>query len=271
MHNRIGPVKFLLALLAAVALSSGAATVPQTMPVDPNAPLNEAAYPAGAKIKVACVGDSITFGYGNTAPRGESNAPPAQLQRMLGPRYEVKNFGVNSLTLLNKGDKPYQKNAAFTQAKDYKPDVVIIMLGTNDTKAVNWAFKDQFETDYKDLAGQFAKLESKPRIFLCHPPIVVGAGSWGINEADILLEVPMIDAVAKELKLGVIDVHGATKGHDDAFNSDHVHPNNNGAAIIAGAYYKALTGKDYTGPSSIVAAVGTASRPATAASGPAMR
>jgi hypothetical protein len=97
---------------------------------------------------------------------------------------------------------------------------------------------------------------------------VVADGKWGINEPDILLEVPMIDEVAKAASAGVIDVHAATKGHDAAFNSDHVHPNNDGAALIAGAFYQALAGKEYKGASPIVA---TATQPvsATATSQPA--
>ena len=188
--------------------------------------------------------------------------PAGPAPRMLGTRYEVKNFGVNSLTLLNKGDKPYQKNAAFTQAKAYLPDVVIIMLGTNDTKAVNWASRISSRPTTRTWPASSPNSESKPRIFSATRRSS-WRGTWGINEADIQLEIPMIDAVAKELKLGVLDVHGATQGHDDAYISDHVHPNNNGTALIAGAWYKTLTGKEYNGPSSIAGAA-TASRPATA-------
>lgn len=90
-------------------------------------PVDVGAFPA--PVRVACVGDSITAGVG--ASKG--NAYPDQLGRMLGGKWAVMNFGVSGATLLNHGDKPYQKQAAFKKALDSQPNVVIIKLGTNDT------------------------------------------------------------------------------------------------------------------------------------------
>ncbi len=103
-------------------------------------------------------------------------------------------------------------------ALKFEPDVVIVMLGTNDTKPQNWKFKDEFIGDYKDLIGKFSKLESHPRIFVCTPPTVFADGAYGINEAGILAELPMIDQVAKGVGAGVIDVHGATADHSESFS-----------------------------------------------------
>lgn len=122
---------------------------------DANAPIRVEDYQK--TIRVACVGDSITAGVG-----AEGKAYPAQLGKMLGRKWEVRNFGISGCTLLNQGDNPYQKQGAFKAALADKPDVVIIMLGTNDTKPQNWKHKDQFAADYKGLIGQFAKLPSKP-------------------------------------------------------------------------------------------------------------
>lgn len=218
---------------------------PATIAPTPNAPINKAAVKN--KIKVACVGDSITQGVGTTAPKGSSNAYPTQLQRMLGNKYEVVNFGVSATTLLNKGDNPYQQQEAFRRAKEYKPDVVIIMLGTNDTKPQNWKFKDEFAADYLDLVCQFARLDRKPRIFVCHPCYVPGDGNFGINQPAVEMEIPIIDEVAREQHVDIIDMTGATRGHDDLI-PDRVHPNSAGAAILAKTAFKALTGKDYGGP-----------------------
>src|SRR4051812_11154381 len=91
---------------------------------------------AAEKIKVACVGDSITAGAGVQDPG--HNAYPVVLQRLLGDKYEVKNFGVSGTTLLKKGDSPYWNQKAFKAATAFAPDIVIIKLGTNDTKAQNW-------------------------------------------------------------------------------------------------------------------------------------
>ena len=83
-------------------------------------------------IKIACVGNSITFGSG--IANREKNAYPQQLQAMLGMKYEVRNFGVSSRTLLKKGDHPYWETEAYNTALLFKPDIVYIKLGTNDSK-----------------------------------------------------------------------------------------------------------------------------------------
>jgi len=192
-----------------------------------------------APIKVSCVGDSITQGVG----AGGGNSWPDQLRKMLGEKWDVKNFGVSATTLMKSGDSPYQKKDAFKKAKDFNPDVVVIMLGTNDTKPQNWKnFKKDFEADYMDMVKQFAELASKPRIFVCYAPYIAKGGNWGINEPNTVEEIPVITKVAKELKLGIIDVHGALKDKDSLI-PDNVHPNAEGATVIAQTVFKALTGK----------------------------
>lgn len=192
-----------------------------------------------APIKVACVGDSITQGVG--ADGGQSW--PDQLRRLLGDKWDVKNFGVSGTTLMNSGDGPYQKQNAFNEAKAFIPDVVVIALGTNDTKPQNWKnFEKDFEADYRNLVKQFTDLPGKRRIFICRPPYIAKDGNFGINELNTVAEIPVIDKVAKDLKLGIIDLHAALKGKDGMI-PDNVHPNNDGAAAIALAVFNALTGK----------------------------
>jgi acyl-CoA thioesterase I len=195
-------------------------------------------------VELACVGDSITEGVGTSRHRATSW--PAVLGKMLGEKWKVGNYGSSGRTLLNHGDFPYQTKGALKAALKFEPDVVIIMLGTNDTKAQNWKFKEEFIGDYQDLIGKFSKLESHPRIFVCTPPTVFGDGAYGINEAGILAEIPMVEQVAKEAGAGVIDIHAVTADHSDAF-PDHVHPNDAGAEIIARGVFKGLTGGDFVG------------------------
>ncbi len=198
-------------------------------------------YGEGATpTKVACVGDSITAGVGTKNPGND--AYPAQLAKMLGDKYDVHNFGVSGATLLNRGDKPYQKEGAFHQALDLKPDVVVIMLGTNDTKPQNWKFKDEYTADYKDLVRQFAALPSKPKIYVCYPVDVPGAGNYGINDAGLTEEMPMIEALARELGLTVIDLHTPFVGKPELL-PDRVHPNTEGATLMAKTIAPALTAK----------------------------
>lgn len=197
---------------------------------------------AGEPTRVACVGDSITAGVG----AAKENSYPAQLGRMLGEHWTVRNFGVSGSTLLNHGDRPYQQQKAFTNALEMKPDVVVIMLGTNDTKPRNWKFKDEFVTDYKSLISQFAQLPSKPKIYVCDPAFVPGKGNFGINEAGVVEEIPMIDKLAADQKVTVIDIHSALKDHAELL-PDRVHPNTAGATVMAKTVYHALTGNQFTG------------------------
>jgi lysophospholipase L1-like esterase/pimeloyl-ACP methyl ester carboxylesterase len=194
-------------------------------------------------IRVACVGDSITAGVGASS---SFNAYPMQLQRMLGAGYQVNNFGNSGKTLLKNGDDPYWTTDTLKQALDFKPNIVTIMLGTNDTKPQNWKFKDQFTSDYKELIGKFQALDPKPKIFVVRPPFVPGEGNYGINEPSLLEEIPMVDDVAKDEGLPEIDVHGATQGRDSFF-PDRVHPNDDGAHAMALAFYQAITGGKFMG------------------------
>lgn len=205
---------------------------------DPNAPIREADYTY--PVKVACVGDSITEGSG-LADR-KTQAYPAQLQRMLGDKWLVGNFGRSARTLLNAGDFPYQTTGPLKEALEFKPDVVIIMLGTNDSKPQNWKFKDRFVGDYKDLIGKFRVLESKPRIFICRPVQVIGPERFAIRASVVEEALPLIAQVAKEEQTGLIDMRAALEGHAELL-PDGVHPNAEGAALMAKAAYRALTGK----------------------------
>jgi lysophospholipase L1-like esterase len=185
---------------------------------------------------LACVGDSITQGIG--AERGQSW--PAQAQKVLGKKWRVQNFGLSGTTLMNSGNKPYQKSQQFKDALTSNPDVVVIMLGTNDTKPVNWknSAKD-YEADYRDLISDFQKLASKPRIYLCLPPYIAKKGRWGINNEDTKMQIPIIKKIAKNLKLEFINVYAALEGQDHLI-PDTVHPNTGGAALIAKAVTTSL-------------------------------
>jgi acyl-CoA thioesterase-1 len=200
--------------------------------------------PADAAKRLTCVGDSITFGSGTKSPRTDSW--PAQLGRMLGSSYVVSNFGVSGTTLLNEGDHPYQKTGAMRRALDSKPDMVVIMLGTNDTKPQNWKLKDKFVADYKNMIDQFKQLPSRPKIFICLPPFVPKTGNYGINEAGVVEQMPLIRQIAAEEKVEVIDNYAPLKDHADLL-PDNVHPTTDGATLLAKSVFAAVTGKAFEG------------------------
>ena len=193
---------------------------------------------AAEPIKVACVGDSITQGSG--AQKGKSY--PAQLQALLGDGYQVGNFGVSGRTLLKQGDFPYWKEKKYQDALAMEPAIVIIMLGTNDTKPQNWKFEAEFVADYRELVQSFQTLKSKPKVFVCRPVLVPGKGNYGINEENIQKEIPRVDALAKELGCGVIDMHAALVNFPEML-PDRVHPNTLGAGEMAKAAAKVIAAK----------------------------
>jgi len=180
--------------------------------------------------RVACVGDSITFGAG-IRDRAR-NSYPVQLGRLLGAKWEVRNFGVSAATLLKKGDKPYWRLRAFKAATDYKPHVVVIKLGTNDTKPNNWRHKGEFAADCKAMIGAFAKLPSRPKIYVCLP-VPAYPERWGIRDSVIKGEViPILKQVAKETGAGVIDLYTPLSNKPKLF-PDKIHPNAEGAGVMA--------------------------------------
>lgn len=188
-----------------------------------------------AQIKVACVGNSITFGSG----LGDSTYP-AHLQRLMGNGYEVRNYGIGARTLLKKGDHPYWIEKKFTEAKDWQPDIVIIKLGTNDSKPHNWdANKGDFIPDYEAFIAEWKHLASNPKIYICYP-VPVFKDNFGIRASVVKGEIiPAIKKIAKAEKVKVIDLYKPLTGHGNLFK-DGIHPNKLGAVLIAEAVKKKI-------------------------------
>jgi len=189
--------------------------------------------------KVACIGNSITSGSKNK----EDVAYPAFLGKLLGDDYLVKNFGVSGRTLLRNGDYPYWKEKTYQDALELNPDIVIIKLGTNDSKPQNWKYKDEFEQDYRDLIQSFINLSSNPKIFLCKP-VPAFKIMWGIRDSIIVNDIiPIIEKIGKEKNLEIIDLHKEFTGKENFF-PDGIHPNEAGAALMAKVIYKVIMEKD---------------------------
>jgi acyl-CoA thioesterase I len=190
-------------------------------------------------IRVACIGNSITYGY--AIDDRENNSYPAQLDRLLPPQWDVRNFGVSGATLLKKGDKPYWEESEFQKALAFKPHVVVIKLGTNDSKPQNWVYNSQFEDDYCALIEQFKALDTQPRIWICLP-VPAYDTRWSIRGEIITGEViPAIRHVAAREQVPLIDLYTPLSGKETLF-PDKIHPNTEGSGIIAREVKQALTG-----------------------------
>ena len=193
--------------------------------------------PAKDAIRVACIGNSIT--YGDRIDNRRHDSYPAVLGRLLGTGYNVKNFGICGCTLMNKGDHPYMETLAWKAALTFNPDIVIIKLGTNDSKSFNWQHKADFKKDLQAMLDTLEALPSHPQIYLCYPSKAYLTGSR-INDSIIADGIiPLIRQVARKNNLPVIDIYTAMDGKPERF-PDNVHPNEKGAAIIARTIYNAL-------------------------------
>jgi lysophospholipase L1-like esterase len=178
--------------------------------------------------RVACMGDSIT----------EMSAYPADLQDLLGDGYSVGDFGVSGSTVLIDTSNPYIYTTAFLKAKVFLPDIVVIMLGTNDARADNYRHINDFVVDYEQLVREVQALKNSPKIYLVEPPPIFHNN---LNLSNTHLTdgvIPGIEQVAKDFDLSTIDVYTPLVNHSNYF-IDGVHPNKNGASVIANEIYKA--------------------------------
>lgn len=184
------------------------------------------------KIRVACMGDSIT-------DANISNYTN-QLQTMLGENYTVESFGIMGATVLFDTYWPYVYQHEFSSAKKFLPDIVVIMLGTNDARPDNFGSIDNFVGDYIKLIKQIQLLGSKPKIFVAKPPPIFE------NVVELVPEnfseeiIPRIEEVANSQNLDIIDVYSVMENHPE-YLLDGVHPNSEGETVIANQVYNAIT------------------------------
>ncbi len=194
------------------------------------------------KIRVACVGNSVTYGAG--IENRDIYAYPAQLQELLGNPYEVGNFGKNGATLLSRGHRPYIQQEEFKKALEFQPDLVVIHLGLNDTDPRNWpAYGKDFIRDYAALIDSFRNLESQPRIWICKmTPIFHGHSRFKSGTRDWFWQIQeKITTVAHGQQTGLIDFHTPLYSRPDLL-PDNVHPDKTGASILAQTVYSEITG-----------------------------
>lgn len=193
---------------------------------------------AQQKIKVACIGTSITYGAG-MEDRVHNNYP-AQLQNMLGSNYQVMNFGHSGATLLKKGNKPYWETKEYTAALASNPNIVFIEFGTNDSKAVNRPFYKEFVNDYKSLVASFQKLSNRPRIVLLLPPPSFVTDSNSIYEPIIKNQIiPMIQQAGYDLKVEIINLYPYFIDKPKLL-PDQIHPSPAGGAVMAKRVYEVI-------------------------------
>jgi len=189
------------------------------------------------QIKVACVGDSITEGHGIKIQSRDDY--PVVLNRILGDGYSVQNCGKSGTTVQKDADYPYWICKEFSNAVALNADIVVIKLGTNDTKPQNWN-AERFKTDYQSLIDTLKSSGRNPQIFVCTPAPAFSHG-WGINDSVIVAGViPAVTEIANANNLTIIDLHKELADKQDYFKVDGIHPDEAGAAFMAEVIAKAI-------------------------------
>lgn len=197
---------------------------------------------AAEPVRVACVGNSITYGTG-IADR-EHFSYPVQLQQMLGNGYVVGNFGKPGATLLYKGHRPYVEQPEFKEALRFKGDIAVIHLGINDTDPRNWPnYRDEFVKDYLSIMDSLRAANPKVRFILArmtpiadrHPRFQSGTKQWH-DEIQTAIET-----VARVSGAELIDFHEPLYPYPNLL-PDAIHPNPEGAGILAKTVYGGITG-----------------------------
>ncbi len=194
------------------------------------------------QIKVACVGDSITYGHG--VNNWHNNNYPAVLQNLLDVDYNVQNFGVSGATAQKTGDKPYNETKAYEPSVAYKADILVFMLGSNDSKPYNWTDEQTFKRQYLELLDSYL-VDNSPEIYLCTVSQVFykdnnqtsGVSTYDIQRDKVDIINKVIREVAVERGYDLIDIYSLTKDHSEWYK-DYIHPNADGAKAIAEEIYK---------------------------------
>ena len=187
--------------------------------------------PSSDAIRVACVGDSLT----------QSTEYPYYLWNLLGTEnYALRNFGAGATTVLLNSETPYMNTTVFQDALDFQPDIVIIMLGTNDAQPSLHPYNSSFVGDYVKLVAEFQELSSNPKIWVVlPPPIFSDQGGKTSPEYFKNTIIPDIEQAANETNLPTIDVYSALASYPDYF-PDGVHANREAAELMANEIYNAL-------------------------------
>ena len=207
--------------------------------------IHSLAYPdvlvsgTGSK-KVLCIGDSITYGQGVLGSR-ETDTYPAILAELLGDDYQTLNYGLCNRTLLSTGNMPYVNEDFATESLAEDAEIIIIMLGTNDSKPDNWN-ASLYETEYVTFVQNYQNMTSNPDVYIMLPPRVFAEPeNTGDCNNTLLTEevIPAINRVAEQTGAKLIDLYSVTEAHADWY-SDGLHPNAEGNQAIAEAIFKAM-------------------------------
>ena len=207
-------------------------------------------------VKVACIGDSITYGLGLADRAKESY--PAQLQKLLDEfepgKYEVRNFGNSGRGIYLDSMRGSEKRGfrympEHKAALEWKPDVVICNLGINDNgeyikEYTGGRRRGQFESDYLSLLDDYRKANSNAKFYIWTKLSPLAEGQKFYRSPEPFLMQADLEAVAKKMDAVGLDMQEPLREKmDEIFARDKIHPNAEGAKIIAETTFEAVAPK----------------------------
>lgn len=201
--------------------------------------------PKEGQIKVACVGDSITYGHG--IYNWPENNYPEVLGKLLGDQYHVQNFGICGRCVQDFSDQPYRVEERYQKSLAYEADILVFMMGTNDSKPENWHGAAAFKQSVLLLLDNYLIGKKLPQIYLCVPATAFFAEGFSETVTKFDVQPRIVEHIADiicqiggERGYPLIDIHTLTGDHPEWFAADSVHPDNDGAAAIAREVYKTI-------------------------------
>jgi acyl-CoA thioesterase I len=190
-----------------------------------------------AVVKIAHIGDSITYGY--DPDDATSTGYAKKVQALLGSGYEDQNYGVSGTTAMRSGSLPYWTKGKLSEVFAYKPDIITIMLGTNDSRP-NFFNATQYTKDYGALIDTLNTISTKPKIYVVFPPPTTRTTTDRPSDANVLAEITILKKLATDRSLPTVDMHTALQSHLSVFAQDGIHPNQEGYDTLASVMYRAL-------------------------------
>ena len=159
---------------------------------------------------VACVGNSITEGYG--IDWGVKKYPD-HLQDLMQPGDSVANFGTSGKMFYKESGESYWVQGKIKEALAFPADIVVIELGTNDSKLFYFTYYnvtvDMLKPSYEDLLDTFAHLPTNPEIYATLQPYSNNV-EWGIMDTSIVKYnkklIVMVTNIGGDVNQGQFDI-----------------------------------------------------------------
>ena len=225
--------------------------------------INGKAQTADEPLRILCIGDSITWGTGSSAPATRSY--PAQLLALLdaaGRETVITDCGVPATGVLASANTCYPNTFTCSMAyQNTDPDYIIFSLGINDARTAggtNGALLSYTE-DYTALIEKFAALPSVKKVFITSAlPMHTVSASDAVSLRGVTVirqtqrhiaetlaagdadKFTYIDLYALLFPEAMADIENGMKNFFCA--TDNLHPSDAGYVVYAKCMYDAIFG-----------------------------